>query len=368
MKRKALLLILSLLLISFQYLRAQQAREYLHIQPQSGSIQGRGWNTGLKENFDRLPAKAEAVVRKDVWNLSKHGAGLSIKFTSTADEIVVKYTVSGNKEMNHMPATGVSGVDLYAKTPGGLWAWAGPRYSFGDTIVYRYTDLNQERGREYTLYLPLYNHVNWMDISYPKGSQFEIQEPAKQKPIVVYGTSIAQGGCASRPGLGWTNILGRKIDIPVINLAFSGNGRLEKEVLELISEIDAEIYVLDCLPNLVGVEYASGELKARLIYAVKYLQTKRPGVPILLNDHAGYTNDGTNEPRKKTYETVNKILVAVYDSLTRAGVKNLYRQKKEEIGQTIESTVDGTHPNDIGMMQIAEAYNKKIRSILKLRH
>lgn len=365
MKRNALLLILSLLLISFQYLRAQQAREYLHIQPKPAAIHGRGWNTDLQEDFDRLPAKAEAVVRKDVWNLSKHGAGLSIKFTSTADEIVVRYTVSGNKEMPHMPATGVSGVDLYGKTPSGPWVWAGAKYSFGDTIVYRYTDLNHDPNREYTLYLPLYNHVKWMEISYPKGKTFAILEPLKQKPIVVYGTSIAQGGCASRPGLGWTNILGRKLDKPMINLAFSGNGRLEKEVLELIAEIDAEMFVLDCLPNLSAPEYMQGELKSRLVYAITFLQSKRPGVPILLNEHAGYTNEYTNDARKQVYVEANKVLGQVYDSLESAGIKNMYRQTKEEVGQGIESTVDGSHPNDIGMMQIAEAYDKKIRTILK---
>ena len=86
-------------------------------------------------------------------------------------------------------------------------------------------------------------------------------------PIVVYGTSIAQGGCASRPGLAWTNILGRKLDRPVINLAFSGNGKLEKELIELLSEIDASLYVLDCLPNLTSPEYYStGELKKRIRY------------------------------------------------------------------------------------------------------
>ena len=57
----------------------------------------------------------------------------------------------------------------------------------------------------------------------------------RDKPVLVYGTSIAQGGVASRPGLAWTALLERKLDRPVINLAFSGNGRLEPEVLDLIA-------------------------------------------------------------------------------------------------------------------------------------
>lgn len=365
MKRNIKWLSLFLFLLSVHFVNAQAPREYNTFIPSSNSIQGRGWNTGLKEDFDRLPSKAEALVRKDVWNLSRHGAGLYLRFASNADEIIIRYTVSGNKEMYHMPFTGVSGLDLYAKTPTGQWIWAGARASMGDTITYRYTDLNQEPNREYTLYFPLYNHVNWMEISYPKGKIFAISNPATQKPIVVYGTSIAQGGCASRPGLGWTNILGRKLDRPIINLAFSGNGRLEKEVLELIGEIDADMYVLDCLPNLAGAEYMQGELKRRLVYAITYLQSRRPGISILLNEHAGYTNEYTSDTRKNIYQAANKVLVQVVDSLKSAGVRNIYRQTKEEVGQGIESTVDGSHPNDIGMMQIADAYDKTIRGILK---
>jgi lysophospholipase L1-like esterase len=358
-------LILVLFMLSGQRLEAQPSREYIAINPPASSVHGRGWSTGLKEAYDRLPAKAEALVRKEVWNLSRHGAGLYLKFASNTDEIVIRYTVSGNKEMYHMPSTGVSGLDLYAKTPSGPWVWAGARASMGDTITYRYTDLNQDPNREYTLYFPLYNHVNWMEISYPKGKAFTIIEPLKQKPIVVYGTSIAQGGCASRPGLGWTNILGRKLDKPMINLAFSGNGRLEKEVLELIAEIDAEMYVLDCLPNLAGAEYMQGELKRRLVHAITFLQARKPGIPILLNEHAGYTNESTSDVRKSVYQAANKVLAGVVDSLRSAGTRNIYLQTKEEVGQGIESTVDGSHPNDIGMMQIAEAYDKKIRTILK---
>jgi hypothetical protein len=366
MKQVPRLLIL-LFVLSAQCLYAQQAREYVTIKPSPGSVQGRGWSTDLKDDFDRLPAKAEAMVRKEVWNLSKHAAGLFLRFTSNSDEVIVRYTVSGNKEMYHMPSTGVSGLDLYARSGSGPWIWAGARASFGDTIVYRYTELNQDPNREYTLYLPLYNHVKWMEISYPKEKVFTLLAPQKKKPIVIYGTSIAQGGCASRPGLGWTNILGRKLDMPMINLAFSGNGRLEKEVLELIAEIDAEMYVLDCLPNLAGAEYMQGELRRRLVHAITYLQTKRPGIPILLNEHAGHTNEYTNDARRNVYQAANKILVDVVDSLKSAGTNNIFLQTKKEVGQDIESTVDGTHPNDIGMMQIAEAYEKKIRGILKYK-
>ncbi len=170
-----------------------------------------------------------------------------------------------------MPATGVSGIDLYSKTIDGKWLWAAGKFSFKDTITYHFTNLlpndQHVNNREYTLYLPLYNSVKWMEITVPKAALFKSLPVRKDNPIVVYGTSIAQGACASRPGLAWTNILGRKLDRPVINLAFSGNGKLEKELIELLSEIDASLYVLDCLPNLTSPEYyATGELKKEDTY------------------------------------------------------------------------------------------------------
>jgi hypothetical protein len=151
--------------------------------------------------------------------------------------------------MPHMPATGVSGVDMYAKNSVGDWLWLRGRYSFGDTIQYNFFEINpkdtyHENGREYHLYLPLYNSIKWLEIGYEDGTHFEPLPIRPEKPIVVYGTSIAHGACASRPGMAWASILERKMDRPLINLGFSGNGRLENEALDFISEIDAVLYVL----------------------------------------------------------------------------------------------------------------------------
>src|SRR5690606_29291766 len=161
------------------------------------------------------------------------------------------------------------------KDQDGKWIWSAGKYSFGDTITYHFNNLSPSKaGREYTLYLPLYNSVKWMDISVPSASSFVPNVPRKEKPIIVYGTSIAQGVSATRPGLAWTNILDRRLDIPLINLAFSGNGKLEPGVLDLIAEKDAKLYVLDCLPNLTGV--ATPEFKKLVNDAISFLRNKRP--------------------------------------------------------------------------------------------
>ncbi|WP_018616583.1 SGNH/GDSL hydrolase family protein [Segetibacter koreensis] len=349
---------------------AQNTKEYKTWNPASDTVkvlEGQGWPNEIKNYYDRLPARAEQTVRKEVWGLSENTAGIFVKFRTNADEIVVKYAVDGNLQMPHMPATGVSGIDMYTKNSNGKWLWCAGKYSFGDTITYRFTNLvtKDEYGNafEYNLYLPLYNTVKWMTISVPKDSVFTPLAVRKEKPIVVYGTSIAQGGCATRPGLAWTSILGRKLDRPVINLGFSGNGRLEKEVISLITELNASIYLLDCLPNLTGI--AATEVKKRVAESVRQLQSKRPGIPILLTEHDSYTDEEMYPAKKKEYQEVNKALREVFDSLSANGVGNIYYLAKNEINQDIETMVDGTHPNDIGMMRYADAYEKTIRTIMK---
>lgn len=361
----------ALVILFFQTGFTQTQKEYKSWNPELNTfpvLEGQAWPKEVKNYYDRLPAGAEFVVRRDVWNLSENAAGLQLRFRTNAQEIIIKYTVTGAMQMPHMPATGVSGVDMYSKTIEGKWLWCAAKFSFGDTIVYRFSNLiandQHVKNREYTLYLPLYNSVKWMEITVPEESVFEPLPVRSDKPIVVYGTSIAQGGCASRPGLAWTAILERKLDRPLINLGFSGNGQLEKEVLDLISAVDAKLYVLDCLPNMVSPTFSANELKKRIAGATQLLQSKRPDIPILLTDHAGYTDEGTNAVRRKEYQDANTAFREVFDSLIGSGVKNIYRLSKEEINQDIETMVDGVHPNDIGMMRYADAYDKKIRIIL----
>ena len=348
---------------------SQQSKTYKTWIPALDTLQvveGQAWSKEVKSFYDRLPARAEKTVRNEVWELSQNSAGLSLRFRSNANEIIVKYVVSEELQFPHMPATGVSGVDLYAKNSDGKWLWCAGRFSFGDTIVYRYKGMlskdEYENPFDYTLYLPLYNSVKWLEINVPDSSLFTPLPARKEKPILVYGTSIAQGGCATRPGLAWTNILGRKLDRPVINLGFSGNGRLEKELIDLITEVDAKLYVLDCLPNLSPENI--GELKKKIVESVKELKSKRPDIPVLLTDHDGYTDEEINPASKEETRILNTVQKQEFDSLATAGTKDIYLLTKNEIGQDIETMVDGTHPNDIGMMRYANAYEKKIRAII----
>lgn len=371
MKIKFFLLLIALFL-SITFAHSQEKAKITWWNPAHNEfnvVDGQGWPDETESKYDRLPAKAEKTVREAVWNLSKNAAGLKIRFRSNTSEIRVRYKVNGNIAMPHMPATGVSGVDIYAKDSDGKWMWCKGNYSFGDTIKYNFknitpNDLYHKEGREYHLYLPLYNSVEWLEIGVDENALFEPLPTRREKPMVVYGTSIAQGACASHPGMAWSSILERKMDRPLINLGFSGNGRLEKEVIDLISEIDAKIYILDCLPNLTLNKNRSAEnVNQRIISSVKKLR-KNLSTPILLVEHAGYSDGSSSTKRFNAYNDLNKIMQVAFAQLKSEGTENIYLLTKDEIGMSLDSYVEGTHPSDLGMMYLASAYEKKIRQIL----
>ena len=352
---------------------AQPAPEYAWWNPAQNDfpvIEGQAWPQEVQQPYDRLPAAAEKTVRKEVWALSRQSAGLLIRFRASTDQVVVKYAVAGRHALPHMPATGVSGVDLYAVNTDGAYLWCAGKYSFGDTIAYHFTGLQpndgyHRKGREYRLYLPLYNSVKWLQIGVPKGTSFTPLPVRVDKPVVVYGTSIAQGACASRPGMAWTAIVGRQLDRPLVNLGFSGNGRLEKEVVGLLAGIDARLYVLDCLPNLVAtVGIAPAEITGRILESVRILRQRRPATPILLVEHAGYTEALINPERRKLYQEANALLRGAFARLKSEGVGQLYLLPASEINLALDAMVDGTHPSDLGMQQYATAYERTIRTIL----
>src|SRR5690606_24846410 len=174
-----------------------------------------------------------------------------------ASSITVRYKVTKALSYDHMSSTGKSGIDLYADNVEGEPIWCRPRYTFGSTIEYRYINLQntpdfQGSYKRFRLFLPLYNEVTWMEIGLVGKPVVEDAYVATNKPVVVYGTSITQGAVASRPGMAWTSVLQRNTRLPVVNLGFSDNGHMESDVVDFIQQIDASLFVIDCLPNMIN--------------------------------------------------------------------------------------------------------------------
>lgn len=335
---------------------------------QSQQLSGRLDCMEKADNYGRLPASLKGEVRSPVWFLGENSAGLYVDFKTKADTIVVRYKVKGALNMPHMPTIGVSGVDLYFNQPSKKdnWAWSYGNYQFKDTIKYTFANIGSDLQGTYRLYLPLYNTVEFLEIGVSKNEKLTFVED-RTKPIVIYGTSIAQGACASRPGMAWTNILSRDFSNEVINLAFSGNGRLEQPILDLMVAQNAAVYILDCIPNLALTSTRTADQLDSLLWnAVQFIRSKRPDVPIVLTEHSSaYTVGFMNKDKANEYIESTKVAEKAFAKMKKSGIKNIYFLGSQSIGLDINSTVDYAHPNDWGMMKIAKAYERLLRKILK---
>jgi len=324
-------------------------------------VEGRAWSPSqLAAPFDRLPAKAEKLVRPEVWALSRHSAGMAVRFRSDASRLAFRWKLTHKRlALDHMPATGVSGLDLYVRDERGAWRWLAVGRPTGLENQFQTAALPAGKTREFLLYLPLYNGIASLEIGIPQGALLESVVPPA-KPIVFYGTSITHGASASRPGMTTSAILGRRLNRPIVNLGFGGNGKLEKEVGQLMAEIDAAVYVIDCLPNCTAAE-----IKERTIPLVRAIREKRPNTPILLVEDRTYANAHTLVERQRRHATSRAALREAFDQMTWEGVATLhYLEGADLLGDDDEATVDGSHPTDLGFMRQAAVFEPKLRYVL----
>jgi hypothetical protein len=310
--------------------------------------------------FDRLPKAVEGKVTPAVWSLSRDSAGMMVRFKSDATAIHARYKLlKPTIGMPHMPATGVSGVDLYARDAGGKWKWVQVTKPAAQMVSAQIISDLAPGEREYAAYLPLYNGVDSLEIGVPKGAKFEGLTP-REKPLVFYGTSITHGACASRPGMVHTAILGRRFDMPVVNLGFSGNGKMDAAVGDLLVRIDAAAFVIDCLPNM-----NAALVREKCVPLVKQLRAAKPETPIVLVEDRRFTNSWITPNKVKFHDDNHAALRESYESLRKEGVKNLhYIEGDKLLGDDTEGATDASHPNDLGFMRQADVMEPVLRAAL----
>lgn len=327
------------------------------------TVEGRGW-TETKDFYDRLPAKAEGVVRPQIWNLARSSSGISVRFVTDAPEISARWKLKNQAfSLLNMVATSFSGVDLYVKE-NGAWRWAGAgRGDKFPVIEAKIIGNMTPKKREFMLYLPLYNGVESVEIGTPENVVLEKAAPfpVATKPIVFYGTSIVQGASASRAGLTYPAILSRRLNQPIINLGFSGNCKMEAEVAALLAELDPRVYFIDCLPNLSSGE----EVAEKTPKLIEILRRARPVTPIILVENIIYPDTFLEEKKREIVEAKNAALKKVYADLRRRKTKNIYYIPAEKlIGTDGEGTIDGIHPTDVGFERMANSFEPVLRKIL----
>jgi hypothetical protein len=247
----------------------------------------------------------------------------------------------------------------YARDDSGKWRWVMVTKPAAQEVQVEVIKGLAPGSREYAAYLPLYNGVELLEIGVPKGCQFEGLAP-RSKPVVFYGTSISHGACASRPGMVHTAILGRRLDMPVVNLGFSGNGRMDSAVGEFLGRIDASAFVIDCLPNMGPVD-----VTAKCVPLIHQLRAAKPSTPIILVEDRRFTNDWITPAKAKFHDDNHAALKEAWETLRKEGVPNLYYISGDALyGTDSEGATDASHANDLGFMRQADIFEPVLRRAL----
>ena len=323
-------------------------------------LEGTIISDSLKENrYDRLPISYKEIVRQPVWDLSKSSAGLSIRFITNSTKLMVNWEVLNNFQMDHMPDTGIKGVDLYFKQ-GDDWQYINTGRPQGLKNKYTLIENMNSQIKEFKVFLPLYDGIKNIEIGIDSSSFIKKSEKNFKKPIIFYGTSITQGGCASRPGMVHTNIISRKLDVEVINFGFSGNGRMEKPIAELISSVEPLFYLIECMPNMISPQ----NISERTIPLVDTIRDKNPNTPIIFVDLFKSSISILNEKTKIDNKEMDDALRAQFNRMINLGYKNIYYLETPKITDTDnEGTVDGVHFTDLGFKRYADFLLKEFTKL-----
>lgn len=318
-----------------------------------------------KRVYTRLPDSLKGKIRDELWSLGQNTAGMAVRFRTDARQINVRWKNRSVFNMNHMTATGIRGLDLYCLQDNDEWIFVNSAKPM-ERLANKSKIIENLDGKEheYMLYLPLYEGIDSLEIGVEETaiiSKPRVALPVEAKPVVWYGTSITQGGCASRPGMAATNIVERRLNRVVVNLGFSGNGRLDPEVAEIMAKHDAGLYIMDMLPNCT-----SDLINEKIGRFYSILRKAHPDTPILLVENPIFPPTRFDSDMRKKINEKNATLAKFYKKLRASGDKNVYLVSSAGmIGKDNEGTVDGIHFTDLGFERCADYMTPIIKSQLK---
>lgn len=325
------------------------------------TIRAHGWleEATQTRSFRRFPDRAAGQFSEAIQQLSYCPASVFIAFQTDSPDISVRVANRNSQMMSHMPLTGSAGVELYMLEEG---RWIPLFVAVPPSGNAKYErrlmwDMPQ-RMREFRLYLPPYKELEELNLGFAPDSTVQ-PCPATSKPIVFYGTSITQGGCANTAGSDFVSTIGRLLGIDTINLGFSGNGKGEPEMAHLIGEIDAELFVIN---------YASNcdlpRLQATLPGFLRILREKHPHIPLVLQ---GPVCNLLSWDRKY-YDLMGSLreeLMSWFLKLRQAGDSHIHFIDGDGLlpAGSSGTYVDGRHPTSYGFAIMAERIVDQLRII-----
>ncbi|MCQ2390770.1 MAG: SGNH/GDSL hydrolase family protein [Kiritimatiellae bacterium] len=318
------------------------------------TLEGRGFADA--KPYTRVPERLHTNMTDKAWALSPTTIGFNARFVTDSDEVVVRWRVKSAMPIKYMTPICHGGVDVYARTGDGKWRHVtceAPDPKTGDGEL----RTAWKAGDECLVYLPVRAQLLDFAVGVKKGHSFDkgLAHRVAAKPVVIYGTSIVNGGSASRPGLIFTSIMGRHADVEVVNLGFSGAGKMELPMADLVADVDAALYILDCEHNM-----RVAWVRERYEPFLRRLKTLRPNTPVLLC--GGCTE---KESPMDTERASSEIYAKLKAEDPALWADLHYLSGVEQLPKTDECTHDHCHPNDFGFMQMGNVYADKIKSILE---
>lgn len=343
-------------IIAFDFSTIEGIRWINPLEEEKISIKGLPW---IKEDkvYRRLPLGVKSQLREPVDALANNTAGGQLHFTTDSKRLFVAVKLTGRGNMYHMPATGQCGFDSYVGTQEEVRYCKTTRFDHTQTsYVAELFNFVSNKNRTVVLNFPLYCGVEHVLVGIEEQAaigESNYLQPGKK--AVFYGTSITQGGCASRPGMAYTNILSRYMRAECINLGFSGNGRGDAIVAECMAQIDASCYILDYVANSTVDSY-----RETLPVFMRILKDAKPDVPLfvisnLKKSYHYFKEDLGQDPGKiDVYKVISLDTIA---QLEKEGYHDLHFIDGETIcGEDFEEgTVDTSHPTDLGFYFMAKS-------------
>lgn len=312
--------------------------------------------------FNRLPASfTEKEVNKGALSLSRHTTGGAIRFRTDSPCIALRAALAFSTDMNHMPRAGSAGFDLY-RGAGREIQYAKTAQPGRDQKILEALLVNGARAQmaDWTLYLPLYGAASQIEIGIiPEAKLEKPTAHAVRDPILFYGSSITQGGCASRPGNAYTTMLCREVDVPQVNLGFSGSGKGEKAVAEAIAGLNLAAFVMDYDHNAPTPEH----LKNTHEKFFKIIRLKNPGLPVVFMSRCDFKSSKLDIERRD-------IIRQTFNNAVENGDRNVWFVDGETLFGTEHRdacTVDGCHPNDLGFYRMFRAVLPTLEHALEKR-
>ena len=329
---------------------------WLDVKEAPFSIRGL-YQTEKGKPFLRMPEDIAAAASEGVRWLNTNTAGGRIRFRTNSPRIALKAVMPDNGTMPHITMLGQSGFDLY-RSDGGQYAYAGSfmpgnRHHGYDTWI-----PTDGKTHTYTVNMPLYDPVEEVYIGLSADAEIEAAEPyAYEKPVLYYGSSITQGGCASRPGNAYQAMISRRLDADFVNLGFSGNAKAETVMCEYLASLDASVFVCDYDHNAPNADHLEATHKP--LYDI--YRRANPDTPIVFVTKPDF-HPGTEDVRRR------EIVLATYPAALAAGDKKVSFVDGAKLfeGDFADScTVDGCHPNDLGFFRMAQKIGAAVEAALK---